>query len=273
MYPEPKDNGCRVTAMGGWARLRHSDLPAGVLKPKPKDMTMKRYLRFFQLVVLVAVLNGLSACSCGDREDRLTKIRGSHGKDAVGGGVAQVVQLSPGAQLYRDKTCNTCHGDDGTKPLLPNYPVLARQSAAYALQQMKDIQSGSRVNGQSAAMMAVILDLTEDDMVLLSDYIEKELGADAQVGTGAVDPESAGAKLFKTKTCTACHGVDAKTPLLPDYPRIAGHNAEYALAQMKDIKSGARANSMAVLGMKGIMHLVTEEEMAQLADYIATMPR
>jgi cytochrome c553 len=236
-------------------------------------MTMMRCLKTFQLLVLVVVLSGLSACSCGDREDRLAKIRGSHGKDAVGGGVTQVVQLSPGAQLYRDKTCHTCHGDDGTKPLLPNYPVIARQAGPYALQQMKDIQSGGRVNGQSAAMKAVVQDLTEEDMILLADYIENELGADAQVGTGEVDPESEGAKLFKTKTCTACHGVDAKTPLLPDYPRIAGHNAEYALAQMKDIKSGARANSMAVLGMKGIMHLVTEEEMAQLAEYIATMPR
>lgn len=234
---------------------------------------MKRSLRIFRLVLLAGVLTGLAACSCGDREERLTKIRGSHGKDAVGGGTVQVAQLSPGAQLYRDKTCNTCHGDDGTKPLLPNYPVLARQGAAYSLQQMKDIQSGSRVNGQSAAMKAVVQDLTEEDMVLLADYIENELGADAPVGTGVVDSESPGAQLFKTKTCTACHGVDAKTPLLPEYPRIAGHNAEYALAQMRDIKSGARANSMAVLGMQGIMHLVTDEEMVQLADYLATLPR
>ncbi len=234
---------------------------------------MKRSLRSVHLVVLVAGLFGLAGCSCGDREDRLVKIRGIHGKDAVGGGATQVAQLSVAAQLYRDKTCHTCHGDDGTKPLLPNYPVIARQGAAYALQQMKDIQSGSRINGQSAAMKVVVQDLTEEDMVLLADFIENELGAEAQIGTGVLDPESAGAKLFKTKTCVACHGADGKTPLLPEYPRIAGHNAEYALAQMRDIKSGARANSMAVLGMKGIMHLVSDEEMAQLAEYVSTMPR
>jgi cytochrome c553 len=235
-------------------------------------MTMMRCLRIICVVVLVSGLTGLAGCSCGDREERLAKIRGSHGKDAVGGATA-VVQLSPGAQLYRDKTCNTCHGDDGTKPLLPNYPVLAHQGAEYALQQMKDIQSGSRTNGQSAAMKAVVQDLTEDDMALLADYIANELGADAQVGSGVVDPESPGAKLFKTKTCLACHGADGKTPILPAYPRIAGHNAEYALQQMRDIKSGARANSMAVLGMQGVMHLVNDEEMAQLAEYISTLPR
>jgi cytochrome c553 len=234
-------------------------------------MNMKRSLKITHLVVLLFGLTVLAGCSCDNREDRLAKIRGSHGKDAVG--ATQVVQLSPGAQLYRDKTCHTCHGDDGTKPLLPNYPVIARQAGAYALQQMKDIQSGNRFNGQSAAMKAVVQDLTEEDMILLADYIENELGAGAQIGSGVLDPESEGAKLFKTKTCVACHGADGKTPLLPDYPRIAGHNAEYALAQMTDIKSGARANSMNALGMKGIMHLVTEEEMALLAEYVSTMPR
>ena len=234
---------------------------------------MTRFLRILNFAALLSVLTCLASCSCGDREERLAKIRGVHGKDAVGGGATQVVQLSAGAQLYRDKTCNTCHGDDGTKPLLPNYPILARQAAPYALKQIQDIKSGNRVNGQSAAMKAVTQDLTEEEMALLADYIADELGADAQVGTGAVDPDSPGALLFKSKTCVACHGVDGKTPLLPDYPKIAGHNYEYALQQMRDIKSGARANSMAVLGMKGIMHLVTDEEIVQLAEYISTLPR
>ena len=234
---------------------------------------MKRRLKSAHLVILLVGLAALAGCSCGDREDRLVKIRGIHGKDAVPEGQALAVPLSPGAQLYRDKTCHTCHGDDGTKPLLANYPVIARQAAAYALVQMKDIQSGNRSNGLSAAMKALVQDLTEEEMVLLADYIDFELGADVGIGSGVPEPESEGAKLFKTKTCVACHGADGKTPLLPDYPRIAGHNAEYALAQMQDIKSGARANSMNALGMKGIMHLVTEEEMVQLADYVSTLPR
>ncbi len=79
-----------------------------------------------------------------------------------------------------------------------------------------------------------------------------------------------GAELYKTKTCYTCHGKDGKTPIMPGYPNIAGQNAEYSLQQMKDIKSGARANGMSA-AMKGIMHLVSDEEMKALADYIATM--
>ena len=79
-----------------------------------------------------------------------------------------------------------------------------------------------------------------------------------------------GAELYKTKTCLTCHGKDGKSPILPSYPKIAGQNEAYALQQMKDIKSGARANGMSA-GMKGIMHLVNDEEMAALAKYISTM--
>lgn len=91
----------------------------------------------------------------------------------------------------------------------------------------------------------------------------------------AVSPLTAvaadGAELFKTKTCVACHGKDGKTPIMPNYPKIAGQNSAYVLQQMKDIKSGARNNGQTA-AMKGVMHLVSDEEMAALADYIASLP-
>ena len=79
-----------------------------------------------------------------------------------------------------------------------------------------------------------------------------------------------GAELYKTKTCWSCHGKDANTPILPAYPKLAGQNATYALQQMKDIKSGARANGMTA-AMKGVMHLVNDEEMKAIADWLATL--
>ncbi len=52
-----------------------------------------------------------------------------------------------------------------------------------------------------------------------------------------------GPTLYKSKTCIACHGVDGAKPILPTYPKIAGQNKDYAINQMKDIKSGARNNA------------------------------
>ena len=79
-----------------------------------------------------------------------------------------------------------------------------------------------------------------------------------------------GAALYQSKTCFACHGKDANTPLQPDYPRLAGQNADYAYNQMKDIASGARNNGQTA-AMKGVMHLVSDEEMRAIADWLATL--
>ncbi len=79
-----------------------------------------------------------------------------------------------------------------------------------------------------------------------------------------------GAKLYKEKTCISCHGADAKKPLLPNYPRLAGQNAAYAEQQMKDIKSGARSNGQSV-AMKGVMHLVNDAEIKAIATYLSTL--
>jgi cytochrome c len=88
----------------------------------------------------------------------------------------------------------------------------------------------------------------------------------------AAGPVSAAdaADLYKTKTCVACHGKDANTPIMPAYPKLAGQNAAYLLSQMKDIKSGARNNGQTA-AMKGVMHLVSDEEMQALADWLAAM--
>lgn len=79
-----------------------------------------------------------------------------------------------------------------------------------------------------------------------------------------------GAKLYVERTCVACHGKDAKSPILPEYPRLAGQGAVYAERQMHDIKSGARANGNTA-AMKGVMHLVTDEEMKAIAEWLSTL--
>jgi cytochrome c len=94
------------------------------------------------------------------------------------------------------------------------------------------------------------------------------LGLGSVAGADSPDGET----LFNQRTCFTCHGKDGKTPILPSYPLIAGQNVEYILQQMKDIKSGARANGGSA-AMRGVMHLVNEEEMKVLAEYISKLER
>jgi cytochrome c len=78
-----------------------------------------------------------------------------------------------GAALYQEKTCVACHGKDAKKTLMPNYPRLAGQNAAYAEQQMKDIKSGARNNGQTAAMKGVMHLVNDEEIKALADYLSK----------------------------------------------------------------------------------------------------
>jgi cytochrome c len=81
-----------------------------------------------------------------------------------------------------------------------------------------------------------------------------------------------GAQLFKDKACWSCHGKDGKTPLMPGYPRIAGQDAQYVEKQIRDIKSGARANGNCA-AMKLMLNLVSNDEIKELAEFIAKLER
>ena len=90
---------------------------------------------------------------------------------------AMLVALSPaavladGEKLYQTKTCSTCHGKDGKTPIMPMYPKIAGQNQKYTLQQMADIKSGARSNGESAAMKGVMGLVSEEEMQALAEYI------------------------------------------------------------------------------------------------------
>jgi len=91
---------------------------------------------------------------------------------------ALLVALSPaaalsadGEKLFQTKTCSTCHGKDGKTPIMPMYPKIAGQNKEYTLQQMNDIKSGARSNGQSAAMKGVMHLVSDEEIQALAEYI------------------------------------------------------------------------------------------------------
>ncbi len=82
------------------------------------------------------------------------------------------VAMADGAALYAEKTCVACHGKEGKKPMTPTFPKLAGQNAAYLEQQMRDIKTGARANGSSAAMKGVMVNPEGDQLVSDSDIKE-----------------------------------------------------------------------------------------------------
>ena len=172
-----------------------------------------------------------------------------------------------GKTLFAEKGCIACHGEDAKTPLQEGFPKLAGQSAEYLANQMKDIKSGARKNGQSVDVMKpVVADLSDDEIKAMADYLVSLRDAPVAASTAPATP---GKTLFMTKTCVACHGKEGKKPL-PGYPAIGGQDKAYILAQTHDIKSGARANGKAN-AMQPVMHLVNDDEISAIAEYLSTV--
>lgn len=79
-----------------------------------------------------------------------------------------------------------------------------------------------------------------------------------------------GASLYTVRACHACHGPDAKTTILPIYPKLAGQNAPYLLEQMKAIRDGTRTNGLSA-AMRPLMASVTDEEFQAISEWLATL--
>lgn len=92
----------------------------------------------------------------------------------------------------------------------------------------------------------------------------------AEPTAAAAGAPLSGAELYKQRTCVACHGADAKTPILPVYPKLAGQNPAYLLQQAMDIKSGARSNGNTA-AMKGVMHVVSDDELKIITEWLGTL--
>lgn len=67
-----------------------------------------------------------------------------------------------------------------------------------------------------------------------------------------------------TATCVACHGDDGNS-LAGSFPNIAGQNEKYLLKQLRDMKSGARAQNL----MVGIVDSLSDQDMQDLAAFYA----
>jgi cytochrome c553 len=79
---------------------------------------------------------------------------------------------------------------------------------------------------------------------------------------------SAAAGKSKSGTCAGCHGVDGNSAA-PNFPKIAGQDAQYIAKQLADFKSGARKDPL----MTGMVAGLSKKDMDDLGAYFAGQKR
>lgn len=87
----------------------------------------------------------------------------------------------------------------------------------------------------------------------------------AAAAYGAGDP-AAGKAL--SLACSACHGLDGASGIDPTYPNLAGQSEKYLFRQMQLIRSNERP----ILLMTGQLTGKSDQDLADLAAYYASLP-
>lgn len=168
-------------------------------------------------------------------------------------------------QQVAQNVCAACHGADGNSTISLN-PKLAGQHPEYLLKQLTNFKEGKRANTVMAGMVA---NLSKEDMQGLAKYYtgqKQTLGKAKSNGVGSL-----GEKIYRggiaatgVPACAACHGANG-AGIPKQYPRVAGQHADYALQQLRTLRTAERANAPMMMTIAAKM---TDAEMQAVADYM-----
>jgi cytochrome c553 len=169
------------------------------------------------------------------------------------------------AETTVETVCAACHGADGNSVVTTN-PKLAAQHPEYLVKQLTEFKSGKRAN---AVMSGMAGQLSDDDMKAIAAYFSKQnltLGQAKANGKTSLGEKiyRGGIMATKVPACASCHGANG-AGLPKQFPRLSGQHSEYTLTQLRNFRTGDRANAPM---MMTIATKMTDAEMAAVADYI-----
>ncbi|MFN0038297.1 MAG: c-type cytochrome [Burkholderiales bacterium] len=172
--------------------------------------------------------------------------------------------LAQDAAAGKDKAqiCAACHGADGNSTV-PQYPILAGQTARYLYLQLKDFNSGRRKDPVMSPMAA---NLSRKDMFDLAAYFASQKTTTQNTrGNASRAPE--GKQVADAALCTMCHlgGFSGQNEI----PRAAGQHYEYVLKQLLDFKNKRRTNDAG--NMTAVLRTIPDEQLEAVAAYIASL--
>lgn len=175
----------------------------------------------------------------------------------------------------KSAACAACHGVDGNS-LVPMYPKIAGQSAAYIAKQLADFKKGMSSGGKEGrndpVMAPMTAALSAQDMIDLGAYFASHK---AKPGDGKKN--DAGHQLFfggdskrGITACAACHAPNGKGMDLAGFPAVAKQNVTYLKAQLEKFRTGARANDMNSM-MQNVAVKLTDEDIEAVAQYMSAL--
>lgn len=172
------------------------------------------------------------------------------------------------------QVCSNCHGIDGVS-ISPNFPNLAAQQEAYLVKQLKSFKTHKRSDPAGVNnMWGMSAHLTDDQIKGLAAYYastrpNQGTSPDvARMNEGRLIFEK-GIPENEIPACSACHGQNAEGN--QEAPRLAGQHTDYLVKQLKVFQRTDKRPKGVI--MKSIAHLLTTENMENVAAYLEAMPQ
>jgi len=166
--------------------------------------------------------------------------------------------------------CAACHGADGNS-VIPNWPKLAGQHAAYLERQLVLVKAGKR---QIPEMTGIAMGLSEQDMADISAYyatqvIKAGLADETLVAPGELLYRS-GNPDTDIAACMSCHGPAGEGNPLSGYPALAGQHAVYSEKMLKGFRSGQMwgEDDASSRIMTEVAKRLSDDEIKAVANYL-----
>lgn len=169
----------------------------------------------------------------------------------------------------KSQVCAGCHGADGNA-VIPNYPKLAGQHAAYLVKQLQAFKTKQRKNvimeGQAAALTPEVM---EDIAAYYSSQAVK-VGAATDKAMREMGERiyRGGNETKSVAACMGCHGPTGAGNPAAKFPSLGGQNADYVTQSLKDFRSEVRGADDAGKIMRSIAKRMSDDEMQAVAHYI-----
>jgi cytochrome c553 len=170
--------------------------------------------------------------------------------------------------------CMGCHNIRGYRASFPEVyrvPMIAGQNAQYIAAALHAYKNGDR---KHPTMRGIATSLSDADIEAIANYYQNLPKDEVKPlpDQQRREPDAQVAGLLKKAACQSCHGSNFSKPIAPNYPRIAGQNADYLFAALKAYKT---ENNPAIGRNNGIMGAIAKQfsnnELKALANYVGSL--
>lgn len=164
-----------------------------------------------------------------------------------------------------------CHGLEGYTSI-EKFPVLAGQREVYIVKQLTDFRQEKRSN-DGGQMQGIVEEITESDLRIVAEYFSKQDRPVVERERRRSELWLQGRELYQRSwlgdlSCADCHDSgNVKAGQRVQAPVVFGQHRAYLDKQLKDFKSGLRANDANAV-MRSVTASVSEQDIDALAEYL-----